>query len=62
MGSSARPGSPLIACFSLVLNLPAIASEPPDGISTVVFGATVRIDGWSRWRAARPGDGQRVFA
>src|SRR6202044_589579 len=45
MGSSAKPGSPLIACLVWFWIMPAIANEPPDGISTVVSARRVRIEG-----------------
>src|ERR1700691_761829 len=45
MGSSIKPGRPLIACLVSFWIMPAIASEPPEGISTVVSARRVRIDG-----------------
>src|ERR1700691_5824664 len=45
MGSSIKPGNPLIFCFVSFWIMPAIASEPPEGISTVVSTRRVRIDG-----------------
>src|SRR5438270_114367 len=40
-----RPGIPSIDCFVCSWIMPAIASDPPDGISTTVSALRVRIDG-----------------
>src|ERR1700730_19401858 len=45
MGSSAKPGRPLLSSFVVFWSMPAMASEPPEGISTVVSARRVRIDG-----------------
>src|ERR1700761_901960 len=45
MGSSINPGKPLMLCLVSSWIMPAIASEPPDGISTVVSARRVWIEG-----------------
>src|ERR1700688_4553094 len=45
MGSCIRPGTPLICCLVCSWIMPAKASDPPDGISTVVSARRVLIDG-----------------
>src|SRR4030088_827272 len=44
-GTCARPGRPLIACLVCSWIRPAIAIEPPDGISSVVSARRVLIEG-----------------
>src|SRR5580658_4246843 len=40
-----RPGKPLICCEVCSSIMPAMASDPPEGISTVVSARRTRIDG-----------------
>src|SRR5471032_2260780 len=44
-GRESRPGNPLMACLVCSWIRPAIAIEPPDGISSVVSARRVLIDG-----------------
>src|SRR6266705_662453 len=44
-GTWSRPGNPLIACLVCSWIRPAIAMEPPDGISSVVSARRVLIEG-----------------
>jgi len=44
-GSCARPGKPLMACLVCSWIMPAIAIEPPEGISSVVSARRVLIEG-----------------
>ena len=55
-GSRASPGRPLMACLVCCWIRPAIAIEPPEGISSVVSARRVLIDGivcvlvpWTSW-------------
>ena len=43
--AASGPGMPLICCLVCSWIMPAIASEPPEGISTVVSARRVLIDG-----------------
>src|SRR5438105_3933798 len=45
MGTWSTPGRPLIACLVCCWIRPAIAIEPPEGISRVVSARRVWIDG-----------------
>src|SRR5690348_8315829 len=45
MGTFIKAGIPLIACLVCSWIIPAKASEPPDGISTVVSARRVWIEG-----------------
>src|ERR1700761_4896107 len=44
-GNESTPGNPLTACFVCSWIRPAIAMEPPDGISSVVSARRVLMDG-----------------
>ena len=44
-GNWSRPGNPLTACLVCCWIRPAIAIEPPEGISSVVSARRVLIDG-----------------
>src|ERR1700676_1931303 len=45
IGNCSRPGKPLMACLVCSWIRPAMAMEPPDGISSVVSARRVLIDG-----------------
>src|ERR1700692_446189 len=48
MGSWSTPGNPLTACLVCSAIRPAIAIEPPDGISSVVSARRVLTEGMMR--------------